>query len=304
MAKSKKKSKSFLFLLLIIAALITICIYKVDDVFSDLYVGSQPDETIVNVDTVSDSSSFNALLIGADKSGVLADAIMLVNVDKQDKTLRMISIPRDTKVVVDGKKRKINSCLALGGVDLLIDEVKKLTNAPINYYALIKPGTLAEIVDCLGGVEYEVEQDMKYSDPYQDLYIDLKAGMQKLDGDKAEQYCRYRSYAMGDLQRTRSQQKFFKALFEQKLKLKYVTKLKSVFDVVSEKLESNVTFKDIASNIVVMQMITDNTQIECIDVPGQFNDMKKEGVSYYIIQNEDLNELQNLCQLYFDGNIN
>ena len=300
MSKPKLK-KSTLFLLLIIAAALTLVIYKVDGLMSRSYFGKNNNDAIVNLDSVSDSGSFNALLIGTDKSGQLTDAIMLVNVNKTEKKIRMLSIPRDTKVTVDGKKRKINSCYAKGGIDLLLEEVKELTDAPINYYAIIQPGALAQIVDSLGGVEYEVEQDMHYSDPSQDLYIDLEAGLQTLSGDQAEQYCRYRSYTMGDLERTRAQQKFFKALFEQKLKLKYVTKLKSVYDAVAQNLETNVTFKDIASNISVMQMLTDPSQIECIEVPGEFNDMKKDGVSYYLILNEDLEQLRSICAEYFNG---
>lgn len=299
MTKFKKK----LTLLLLLAALVAVIalVIKVNNSLSDYYFGYSSDEALVNLDDVTDDKSFNALLIGTDKSEMLTDAIMLVNVNKETKTIRMLSIPRDTKVKVDGKKRKINSVYAKGGVDLLVEQVKDLTGAPVNYYAVIKPGILAKIVDCLGGVEYTVEQDMKYTDPYQDLYIDLKAGTQILDGDKAEQYCRYRSYAMGDLERTKSQQKFFKALFEQKLKLKNVTKLKPVYDVVCENLESNVTFRDIADNISVMQMITDGTQIECIDVPGEFNDMRKEGTSYYLIEGEELNKLRDVCSEYFNG---
>lgn len=298
---SKRKSKFTLILLLLVAVVITLIIYKINASLENYHFGKPSEQMLVNIDSVTDKSSFNALLVGVDKSGLLADAIMLVNVNKDTETIRLISVPRDTKVTVNGKKRKINSCYAKGGVDLLIEEVKELTQAPVNYYAVIEPGTLSKIVDCLGGVEYEVEQDMKYSDPTQDLYIDLKAGKQILDGDKAEQYCRYRSYAMGDLQRTQSQQKFFKALFEQKLKLKYVTKLKAVFDVAMENLESNVTIQDVTSNIAVMKMISDGSQIEIFDVPGEFNDMRKEGVSYYLIRNEHLAELREICKTYFNG---
>lgn len=299
MSKFKKRFKIFVFLVLLVA--IIVCVIKINSSLSDYNFGYTSENAVAGLDAVEDKTSFNALLLGTDVSGLRTDAIMLVNINKEEKTIRMLSIPRDTRVRVDGKKCKINSCYAKG-VDVLIDEVKELTGAPINYYAVIKPGTLAKIVDCLGGVEYEVERDMHYSDPYQDLYIDLEKGKQILDGDKAEQYCRFRSYAMGDLERTNSQQKFFKALFEQKFKLKYVTKLKSVYDITSKNLESNITFKDIADNISIMQMLSDGGQIESVKVPGGYNDMKKDGVSYYLIEDEDLTDLHKLCSQYFDGN--
>lgn len=255
----------------------------------------------VKLDDLSDKSSFNVLLIGTDAGGYHTDAIMLVNVNKENKTITMLSIPRDTKVTVDDRKMKINSCCTRYGFDVLIDEIKQLTYAPVHYYAMIQPGTLSKLVDCLGGVEYTVEQDMFYSDPTQDLYIDLKEGKQTLNGDEAEQYCRYRSYVMGDLNRTQCQQKFFKALMQQKMKLKYIVKIKSLFDIVENNVDTNVTFNDIMSNISLMQMISDEDQIECVDVPGKFNDMSKEGVSYYLIYNEDLRELREICADKFMG---
>ena len=298
------KLKKAVFFLLLFAAAVIFILYKADGIASKTYFGKTSDSTLINLDAVEDSSSFNLLLIGTDKSGLMTDAIMLVNVDKSDKKIRLLSIPRDTRVTVDGKRRKINSCYMRGGIDLLLDEVKQLTCAPINYYALIKPGMLADIVDRLGGVEYEVERDMKYSDPSQDLYIDLKAGKQTLNGDMAEQYCRFRSYPMGDLERTEAQKRFFKALLEQKLKLKYTTKIKGIYDDVCKNLETNVTFKDILSNISVMQMLESPDQIEVLDVPGEFNDMKKDGISYYLIINQDLDRLRQLCADNFNGQKN
>lgn len=303
MSKIIKRIKLFISLSLIVA--IAVVSYKVYDVMSDSLFDTGVDETatpLSNIDTLSKKSeSFNALLIGTDASGELTDALMLVNVDKKEKTIRMLSIPRDTKVTVDGKNRKINSCYRLGGLDLLLSEIKELTHAPINYYALIEPGTLASIVDSLGGVEYEVERDMHYSDPVQDLYIDLEKGVQVLNGDQAEQYCRFRSYVMGDLERTKSQQRFFKALFEQKLNLKYVTKLNSLYNAIADNVKTNVSFKDIAENLSVMQMITGENQIQAIETPGTFNDMQKEGISYYLIRDDDLERLRIICFDYFDG---
>ena len=296
-----RKFKLTLIWLLSVALVVFVCYFKIDGTLENTYFGQNTEDALTNIDSATDDTFFNALLVGSDKSGKLTDAIMLLNVNKQTKTIRMLSIPRDTKVTVGNVKCKINSCYARGGMDLLLDEVKQLTNAPINYYAVISPGILAQIVDCLGGVEYDVEQNMKYSDPAQDLYIDLKAGPQILDGDKAEQYCRFRSYVMGDIERTRSQQKFFKALFEQKLNVKNVTKIKGIFDIVSENVKSNVSYKDVISNLSVLQILSEGGEIECIEAPGKFNDMRKEGVSYYLIINEDLKKLREICKNSFNG---
>lgn len=298
----KRKRIPILFILILVSVLIVAVIYTVRDVAAKpIFSQSDNDkQALQTLDDISDSS-FNALLIGLDKSAVNTDAIMLVNVDKSEKCIRMLSIPRDTKVTVDGKTRKINSCYYRYGLDVLISEIKELTCSPINYYAIIKPGVLAEIVDCLGGVEYDVEQNMHYSDPAQDLYINLEKGTQTLTGDQAEQYCRYRSYLLGDITRTQSQQKFFKALFEQKLNLKNITKINALLSVVGENVETNVDFLDIINNLSVMQMIKNGDQIECIETPGTYNDMQKEGVSYYLIRNDNLHKLREICSEKFLG---
>ncbi len=250
------------------------------------------------VEPVNTGKAFNVLLIGADASGKLADAIMLVNVNEPEQKISMLSIPRDTKVYMEGRYRKINSCY-MSGVDCLIDSVKQLTGVTINYYAAINPGTLAAIVDSLGGVELTIDKNMYYADPAQNLYINLKKGTQTLNGQQAEQYCRYRQYLMGDYERAQAQQKFFKALFEQKLNAKNITKLYDVYNAVSDKLKTNVTISDIASNIGVMKMLKSDSQIECYDAPGHYNDMETEGISYFLIYDKYLNELRTVCNEHF-----
>ena len=300
--KKHRLTLTVIMIFLAAAAIITVA-YKVKEIISSPLFdsGIKQNDAIANM-TEADNKSFNALLIGTDAGGENTDALMIVHVDKEDKKICMLSIPRDTRVTVNGKKCKINSCYRKGGLELLFEKITDFTDIDINYYALIEPGTLADIVDCLGGVEYEVERDMKYTDPAQDLYINLKKGLQTLDGDKAEQYCRFRSYVMGDITRTQCQQKFFKALFEQKLNIKYATKINDIYSIISDKVKTNVSLKDIINNMSVLQLITSGDQIECYDAPGTYNDMEKEGVSYYLIEDEYVTELQELCAKHFDGN--
>lgn len=251
-----------------------------------------------SIDTTESTNSFNALLVGADASGVLADAILLVNINTKTSTASILSIPRDTKIYRNGKYQKINACLA-GGIDCLIDEVKKLTGVQINYYAAISVGTLADIVDALGGVYYNIERDLKYSDPDQNLYINLKAGYQHLNGDMAEQYCRYRGYVMGDLERTHSQQKLITALVNQKINVKNIPNIYKAYVKVQDKVKTNVSINDIVSNIKCLQIFSNEQNIVCYDAPGEYNDLKKEKISYYLVESDNLNKLRNICIEHF-----
>ncbi len=303
MSKLKKRRLTLIIIMsLLVLCAVGVVIFKLYEMMSEPLFdsGITKNSAITNI-TTADDKSFNALLIGTDAEGYNTDALMIVHVDKENKKIRMLSIPRDTRVKVNGRNHKINACYYIGGLDLLFEKIKELTEIEINYYAMIQPGTLAEIVDCLGGVEYDVEQNMRYSDPVQDLYIDLDKGLQVLNGDQAEQYCRYRSYVMGDITRTQSQQKFFKALFEQKLNIKYATKINDIYKILSEKVDTNVSLKDILYNTSVFQLITGGDQIECYETPGTYNDMEKDGISYFIIEGDYLTELKELCAEYFGG---
>jgi LCP family protein required for cell wall assembly len=108
--------------------------------------------------------------------------------------------------------QRINLANIFGGPDLLKRSVSNLTRQEIDYYVKVKPTAVTKLVDLLGGVYLEVEEDMYYVDRVQDLKIDLKKGYQKLSGKEAHDYLRYRDKFRGDIGRIERQQKFFKAL--------------------------------------------------------------------------------------------
>ena len=107
----------------------------------------------------------------------------------------------------------------------MIEKIKEITGMPIHYYCEVNFIGIREIVDILGGVDYDVPMKMDYEDPEQDLYIHLEKGPQHLDGDKAEQLLRFRKgYANQDLGRINTQQGFIKEMFKQKMQPKYLLK--------------------------------------------------------------------------------
>lgn len=241
-------------------------------------------------------STFNILLLGCDISGLRADSIMLVNVNA-DQGLSLLSLPRDSKMLYEGRSVKLNTLLALTNDDQKEQVIEKLTGTDISYYIKMKVGVFAKIVDALGGLEYTVEKDMHYSDSSQGLSIDLKAGKQTLSGDECEQYCRYRRYVMGDLTRTQNQQKLLAELFSQKMQLKYLPKLPEIYKIVKDNTSTNITPSDVASFLPLFRSLSEKeAEISFYDCPGQYNDMEKEGISFYQI---DQKALYNLCQNHF-----
>ncbi len=216
----------------------------------------------------------NILILGTDKSGALTDVMMLAQIDPINDRVTVMSIPRDTRVKYGGRWMKINQVHSIGlrkgvsdGIEASILAVKDLTDVPIHHFVKVNFNAFRECIDELGGVDFDVPQRMKYSDPYQDLYIDLKAGMQHLDGDKAEQLVRFRRYKNGDIDRIKVQQDFLHALADQHLSLKNVGKIDDLYRIVAKDMETSMTIDDAVQGMKQVASIG-TANIETITLPN------------------------------------
>jgi len=133
------------------------------------------------------------LLLG--KSDFMTDTIMVCSYDPKTQQASMLSVPRDTYIGKNSAtataSEKINSRYQLG-IDKTLKAINRVTGMEIEYYVVVDTNALVRLVDQMGGVEFNVPIDMDYDDWEQDLHIHLKAGMQKLNGDQAEQVLRFR----------------------------------------------------------------------------------------------------------------
>lgn len=177
-------------------------------------VDSTGDTTSEPLQYVREEGKYIFLGVGVDKAAFRADAILLASFDTRTGELAVMQIPRDTYIEYEGSACKINEILRDHGVYAIRDVLEVTLCVNIDYTALIDIKSLEMMIDAIGGVEIDVPFDMKYSDPYQDLYIDIKAGLQVLDGKNAVDFIRYRAdYALGDLGRIDAQKKFMSSLF-------------------------------------------------------------------------------------------
>lgn len=186
----------------------------------------------------------NILLIGTDKSGLLADVIMIFSFSDSGDPLNVMSVQRDTEVTVNGSVWKINSVLQKGK-EVFVQEIKDITGMPIHDYAIVNFTAVENIVDLLGGVDFNVPQAMHYEDPAQDLYIHLNPGMQHLNGANALKLLRFRGYPMADIQRTQVQRDFIMAMFEQKAKLENLSKIEKIFGAIEKNITSSLNVNEI-----------------------------------------------------------
>jgi LCP family protein required for cell wall assembly len=216
----------------------------------------------------------NILIMGLDNGKIHTDTLMLVSLDSVNKKVSILSIPRDTRIIHEGQYDKINHLYGYTGKEKnTIKAVTQITGIPVHYYAVIDFAGFRNIIDILGGVDFEVPDvnnsgGMFYKDPAQDLTINLKAGMQRLNGKEAEGLVRYRmGYPDADLGRIKVQQQFVKELLKQKLQLKYITKAMDIYSEIVKNARTNYSLADVASHALIAKSI-DTDNIETFSLPG------------------------------------
>ncbi len=254
-----------------------------------------------------DSDRINFLVMGLDDDKTRADTIMMISVDASNKSVKLLSIPRDTKVTVAGKSIKINSTMGYKRrEELMIETLRKLTGMPIHYYVEIDFEGFKDIIDVLGGVDYNVPYNMDYDDPAQDLHIHLKKGMQHLDGQKAHDFVRFRHnndgsapglYALGDPGRIDAQQNFLKELLRQKLQPQYLAKAPELIEKVYQYVKTNFSLSDSLRFVGFLRDFS-NTSLETYVLPGE---AIKEFTWYYVHDPVKTRELVRTTFGFVDG---
>lgn len=223
----------------------------------------------------------------------LTDFIAVVGYNPATGDISILSIPRDTKYTGkngrDTAFSKINAIYQGKHIDKLQAEIEKMLDIKIDYYVVFDHKALWEVVDAIGGVTVNVERDMKYSDPAQKLYINLKKGVQKLNGKQAEQYVRYRKgYSNGDIGRISAQQNFIKSFIAECVKPANIGKLPNAAKIGFQYIKTNVTMDTVLSYIEDVAKI-DMAKIRMETLPGYPQTMS--GVSFYIMNEKEIKEL-------------
>lgn len=190
---------------------------------------------------------YTFLLAGIDDFGE-ADAIMVGLLDGTKRELNVISIPRDTLVNVSGEANRVRELHNEGGAEALTEAVAGLLGFAPDCCIVAGTGALAELIDAVGGVEFDVPVDMRYSDPTSGLHIDLKAGQQRLDGEQTLDVLRYRAgYDSGDFGRMETQQALLEAVVSQFLSLGSIPHIADAAEILSGSMTTDLSAEDAIS---------------------------------------------------------
>ena len=279
--KSNKLGKVLIFLIIILIAIIGIFTYKTKQngggMQGLLSVLVGHDE-----ETLKDLKPIQVLLMGVstDNGGKLTDTIIVATYDPKEQKASLLSIPRDTYIgknpLTGTGSEKINF-LYKKGPEKTREKVNELTGLDIQYYMVIENQALIELVDVIGGVDFNVPIDMNYDDKSQDLHIHLQKGMQRIDGNKAEQLLRFRKnnngttypeeYGGNDYGRMRTQREFMIETAKQTIKAKNILKIKDIIDIIYEYVETNLSIATIKDYVPYAINIDINT-IQSVVLPG------------------------------------
>lgn len=207
------------------------------------------DEDMTSDETLN--KRLNVLILGIDDGDnefkdapKRTDVMLLASFDPVKNDVAILSLPRDTRVKIPGNQGldKINHAYAYGGVPLAKKTVANLLMVPIHYYVLLNWQGFIEVIDIIGGLDYYVENDMDYEDPYADLSIHIEHGFQHMDGKKAGEYIRFRNDEMGDIGRVQRQQRFLKALASEMFSIGNVVKVPTLINSVEKHLKTDMDF--------------------------------------------------------------
>ncbi len=257
----------------------------------------QDEKDIENLDP------FYCLVMGIseDIEAELTDTIMLCAYYPNEQKVSILSIPRDTFVGNSTSNAdsydKINA-LYQTSPEKTLEAVRNLTGIDVRNYVVISNNALRDVVDAIGGVNFDVPINMNYDDWGQKLHIHLEKGYQLLDGDKAEQLVRFRhnndgttypsEYGTQDIGRMRTQREFLKAAATQILSGNNIFKIDDIMQVVFENIETNLKMEDIIKYVPsATEFNPENIQSEMLPGVADYIGV----LSFYVNDEEETNAL-------------
>ena len=239
---------------LIIMTVSGTCIYFYLNSFSPESKNNSSDQSFTMPKQVKTGEPINVLLLGVDvgivgskNSPKRSDTMIVFHYDPKTYEVSMVSVPRDTRVIIKGNPEKINAANAFGGPSMAIESVQDLLNININYYVTIDYEGFTKFVDTIGGIDVVIPYNMDYDAESQNLHIHFKKGQSiHLDGKKAQEFVRWRKnndgtgYAEGDMGRIKTQQEFLIKIIEKIKSQSIILKIPAIIKMLPQYIKTNI----------------------------------------------------------------
>ena len=250
MLKSKLKiSKKTVIISSILAVIILTVSLIASGIVNGFFIKADDSGLDVITDEVTDIS-FNVLLVGVDENNYF-DTIILFKIENDG--IKAMGIPQHH---LNHNLKYLPVKYEENADQILIDTIKNGLDVPVHYYVKMELSATEKIIDSLGGIDFDIHMDICYSDPNQDLHIDLKKGTQHLSGEEACQLLRYRAgYPDSMVGRTNIHMAFIKEFIDQKLIVENIVKAPEIFETVSENIKTNYPIGNLEQDLRIIAAI-------------------------------------------------
>jgi len=257
------------------------------------FFNPEPETIRERIEHDEETGRINLLLVGLDEvpgeDFNRSDSIAFVSIDIDDKVVRMLSLPRDTRVQIpDRGWQKLNHAYAYGGVDLLKTTLVNYLGVPIPYHVIVNLDSFPELVDLIGGVTINVPKRLRYTDKAGGVHIDIPAGEQHMDGKTALGYVRFRHDALGDIGRVERQQVFMMAVFRKMKDPSMITKVPELIRQSLRLVKTNLTLSQ-AVQLASYLKDLDPSRTVFRTLPGKSAYIS--GISYWLGELSSISEI-------------
>lgn len=300
-----KIAKAFIGLALVLVAILVLGVTNLWDSLGDSY------EKIIRINDPEEQSNgasdrlaknvleepVNILLLGVDSNQTdqgRSDTIMVVRLHPEDKSITVVSLPRDTytEIVGKGYKDKINHSFVYG-VPTTLASVEKFFDIHIDHYATVDFKGFEKAIDELGGIEIDVEKRMKYRDVAGHLDIDLQPGLQILNGEQALGYARFRHDKQGDLGRIERQQVVIKSLLDKTTTIGSVNHIFDLMEIVGDHFKTDIPRTDMLKILATYRNVSSES-LKSVTVNGRSDRFGEQNLWYYLVDEAERTRLHQI----------
>lgn len=227
----------------------------------------------------------NILCLGVDsvEGSHRTDTILVVGIDPHERRVTVLSVPRDTRALVNGVAHKINEMYARHGELSLRGMIEELLEITIDRFVLVDFAGFINTIDLLGGIDLAIEQPMHYDDNWGNVHIHFNPGQMHLNGKKALEYVRFRADSAADLGRIKRQQRFISAILEKIKSPAIVVKLPQLIQEAYGHIRTDLRLAEMLDLAYALK--SGQISIQTMSLPGDARYIDK--ISYYLPYKEE-----------------
>lgn len=311
--KRKMKKRTKFILIPIIIAFLSVLTYagvifvKANMMLTDSYEDDGRGKSALRKSAVDPKfDNVSILIMGIDASekrenvasDSRTDALMLATLNKDDKSIKLLSIPRDSYVYLpsEGYSTKINHAHAHGGTKGAVETVENLLDVPVDYYVKVNFEAFIDIVEALNGIDIDVPYEFKEQDSKdRPNRIHLQPGMQRLNGEEALALARTRKLD-NDIERGKRQQEIVKSIMDRAVSLDSLLKYDKMIEAIGNNMTTNLKPSEVRS--LVSYGLGGNLTVETLTLEGR--DYQPAGTYYWQINETALIETKRELQQHLD----